>query len=169
MPGKRVHVRKRLRSTTEEGTTVTLTFEDDTDTTVDAVIRCDGIRSSIRKIVLGQDHPASEPVHAGTYNYIALLPMEEARRKIDCDRHKEGQVGWLGDGGFLMHDPSSNKETLQIVAAIVSDEAWNPEDWSKSVRAERVKNDLSSWGTLGESLTEVLIRPIPQHTYAGLT
>lgn len=160
-PGDGVHLGMKLERVVEnDDGTATSMFENGDISTVDAVIGSDGVRSMIRKLVLGPDHVAAEPVFTSTYTYISLIPMEEGKARIDCDVVDEAQVGWIGDGGFLLHDPSSNKQTLQIVAAIVSDKKeWAAEDWKREITPEQLRADLESWGELGQSLAEVGFGP----------
>jgi salicylate hydroxylase len=53
-------------------------FEDGSSATADAVIGCDGIKSSVRKWMYGADHPCSAPTYTHKYAYRALVPMKEA-------------------------------------------------------------------------------------------
>jgi salicylate hydroxylase len=53
-------------------------FEDGSSATADAVIGCDGIKSSVRRWMYGADHPCSTPTYTHKYAYRALVSMEEA-------------------------------------------------------------------------------------------
>lgn len=157
---ERQHPSMRLSKVDEnDNHTVTLNFENGTAVTVDALIGCDGIRSTVRKQILGADHLAAEPVFCGVYTYIMVLPMGEAVKTMTVveNLEQQGQMGWVGDGGFLMHDPSSNRETLQVVAAIVAQDDWDPKEWGRVMPPEQVKKDLQSWGQVGQDLTEVRV------------
>ena len=70
---------KRLEGIDEEGEGVLLKFADGTTARHDAAIGCDGIKSRVRKILLGEDNPASAAVFSGSYCYRGLVPMEKAK------------------------------------------------------------------------------------------
>ena len=55
-----------------------LRFADGTEDTTDVVIGCDGIKSRVRQLMLGEDHPAANPVFTHKYAYRGLIPMEKA-------------------------------------------------------------------------------------------
>lgn len=57
---------------------VLLKFADGTEARHDAVIGCDGIKSQVRKEMLGAHHEASEPVFSGKLCYRGLVPAEKA-------------------------------------------------------------------------------------------
>lgn len=55
-----------------------MTFEDGSTAEADAVIGCDGIKSTVRQIILGRDHPAARPSYTHKFAYRGLVPMEQA-------------------------------------------------------------------------------------------
>ena len=70
---------KRLRTITENGEgRLVMNFEDGTTAEADAVIGCDGIKSRVRQIVVGADHPSAQPVYTHKYAYRGLVPMDAA-------------------------------------------------------------------------------------------
>jgi 2-polyprenyl-6-methoxyphenol hydroxylase-like FAD-dependent oxidoreductase len=42
------------------------------------VVGCDGIKSFVRRVVVGEDHPAANPVYTHKYAYRGLVPMQKA-------------------------------------------------------------------------------------------
>lgn len=62
----------------EEDQGVLLKFADGTEARHDAVIGCDGIKSQVRKEMLGGQHEASEAVFSGKLCYRGLVPAEKA-------------------------------------------------------------------------------------------
>lgn len=85
LPKENISFNKRLASIKEqEDNTVELTFKDGTSAHVDCMIGADGIHSSTRKYLLGEDHPATPPQnHDGWQIYRTLVPMEKARGVIN--------------------------------------------------------------------------------------
>ncbi|KAI0973118.1 putative salicylate hydroxylase [Xylaria arbuscula] len=55
---------------------VVLHFSDGTTSNAHALIGCDGIRSTTRELLFGQEHPSSRPNFSHTVAYRAMVPME---------------------------------------------------------------------------------------------
>lgn len=106
VPKHLMHTSKKLVavSTTDDGA-LTLSFKDGTTGPADALIGADGIHSFVRKHILGIDHPAAEPVFAGWWDCRNLVPCEKAKQVLGTEYFEvDRQYGWIGDGGFIMHD-----------------------------------------------------------------
>jgi salicylate hydroxylase len=71
---------KRLDSITDnqENGKLVMRFFDGTVAEADAIIGCDGIKSRVRQIMLGHDHPSANPVYTHKYAYRGLIPMDKA-------------------------------------------------------------------------------------------
>lgn len=59
-----------------------LKFEDGSTAETDAVIGCDGIKSRVRQIIVGKDHPSAQPSYTHKYAYRGLVAMEEAIKAV---------------------------------------------------------------------------------------
>lgn len=70
--------RKRLVGIEEEGEGVLLKFLDGTEVRHDAVVGCDGVKSQVRKLLLGEGDETSEAVFSGKCCYRGLVPAEKA-------------------------------------------------------------------------------------------
>ncbi|KAI1422728.1 hypothetical protein F5Y12DRAFT_761458 [Xylaria sp. FL1777] len=57
---------------------VALKFKDESLDEADIVIGCDGIRSRVRQLILGEANPAAYPRYTNKFCFRALLPMEKA-------------------------------------------------------------------------------------------
>jgi len=70
---------KRLKGIQDNGHgKLVMQFEDGTSAEADAVIGCDGIKSTVRQIIVGRDHPSAYPVYTHKYAYRGLAPMDKA-------------------------------------------------------------------------------------------
>lgn len=69
---------KRLTEIDEEGDGVLLKFSDGTEARHDAVVGCDGIKSQVRKVLMGPANETSEAVFSGKFCYRGLVPAEKA-------------------------------------------------------------------------------------------
>lgn len=78
MPEGAASFSKRLMGIEEEGEGVLLKFVDGTEARHDALVGCDGIKSQVRKLLLGEGHKTSEAVFSGKYCYRGLVPADKA-------------------------------------------------------------------------------------------
>ena len=71
---------KKLADIEENSSTgrLVMRFEDGTTAEADAVIGCDGIKSRVRQIIVGKDHPSAYPSYTHKYAYRGLVPMDQA-------------------------------------------------------------------------------------------
>ena len=70
LPNDIVHAGKKLVGLDQNGSGVTLRFEDGTAVQADAVIGADGVHSLVRDLIVGAD----EPIHKGRIAYRAVFP-----------------------------------------------------------------------------------------------
>lgn len=82
---------------------VTLHFKDGSTASHDAVIGCDGIKSSIRKTLLSSTSrpEAASAVFSGKYCYRGLIPMDEAVAALGDEMAKNAQM-YLGRHGHIL-------------------------------------------------------------------
>ena len=97
---------------------IELRFQDGSVEHADALIVADGIFGFVQKYVLGANDAAMEPVYAGWWNCRNLVPIEKAKEKL-AKGYLVGnrQYGWVGDGGFIMHDVLNNGEMVQCLGS----------------------------------------------------
>ncbi|KAK4495204.1 hypothetical protein PRZ48_013531 [Zasmidium cellare] len=134
----------------QEDGSLDLSFTNGTTTTVDAVIGGDGVHSIVRKHVL-QDHlDQVDPFFSKQYFYVTMAPMENAKEKMgDWFPELPIQYAWCGEQGFLMHDPANSGQTLQVLAAVQTDDVWGPDQWTKEKDLEDMRKDLEPFQELG--------------------
>jgi len=53
-------------------------FEDGSWAEADMIVGCDGIKSFVRRWMVGAEHPAANPSFTGKYAYRGLIPMDKA-------------------------------------------------------------------------------------------
>ena len=63
-----------------------MSFEDGTSAEADAIIGCDGIKSRVRRAIVGDDDPSTLPSYTHKYAYRGLVPMHEAVAAIGEER-----------------------------------------------------------------------------------
>ena len=85
IPDGAVQFNKRLSGLSEMGEgLITLNFEDGTQSLADVVIACDGIKSMIRRQIVGT-HPSANPSFAHVVAYRSLMSKTDARRLIGSE------------------------------------------------------------------------------------
>jgi salicylate hydroxylase len=91
------HFGKRLvdLEDTEDGKKL-LRFQDNTSAIADAVIGCDGLKSVVRRILVGPDNPAAAYNYTYKYAYRGLIDMDKAVEAIGEERAKNA-VMWVSN------------------------------------------------------------------------
>lgn len=156
-PPERMHVSKKLTSVErkDDGSLV-IHFADGSTHDCDVLIGADGVHSTVRKIILGQNDPAATPRQTGQWAIMTLNQYEQARASIGVSPiniEDAREYAWAGNGSFMMNNILSHGEVVQF--AILSGEELPlavPEEesirWSRTVKAETLKEMYLSKGWL---------------------
>lgn len=83
---------KRLTELKQVGQRVLLKFSDGTEAIHDAVVGCDGIKSQVRRELLGRWNETSEAVFSGKLCYRGLVPAEKAIEILGEDMALNSQM-----------------------------------------------------------------------------
>jgi len=143
-----------------EGGGIELRFQDGSVERADALIGADGIFGFVRKYVLGANDAATEPVYAGWWDCRNLVPMEKAREKLGEQYFVENrQYGWVGDGGFIMHDVLDNGKTVQCVGACREDGTLN--ERKMELDRDKLEKSFATW--LDGPIAKGMIDASPLH------
>ncbi|KAL6907139.1 FAD/NAD(P)-binding domain-containing protein [Trichoderma evansii] len=160
IPQEYIKLGKRLESITHkesnEGPLI-LQFSDGTTAEADAVIGCDGIKSQVRRIVLGNDDPAAFPHYSYTSAYRGLVPMEKATAALG--KLSKEAVSYLGRGASLFTYPIISKNALNVVAFVHDEGEW-PD--SKHLTIHGKKEDVvAAFSHFGPSVRD-LVAAMPE-------
>ena len=90
------------------------------------VIGCDGIKSSVRKLVLGEDHPASRPGYTHKVAYRTLISMDAATKALG-EYKANNQHFHVGPNAHLIHYPVANRKYVNVAAFISDPMEWKHE------------------------------------------
>jgi len=86
-------------------------FADGTKARHNAVIGCDGIKSTTREWLLGKDDPATKAVFSGKYAYRGLIPMDDAVDLLGEEVARNSQM-FMGYHGHLLTFPIEKGRTM---------------------------------------------------------
>ncbi|KAL4895143.1 FAD/NAD(P)-binding domain-containing protein [Aspergillus ambiguus] len=123
-----------------------LVFADGSEDLTDLVVGCDGIKSQIRRLVVGDDHPAVHPAYSHKYAYRGLVPMDQAIAAIGEELASNACMH-MGPGGHLLTFPVNQGKTLNLVAFHTSPEPWA--DYPRLTRQgtrDEVLRDFAGYG-----------------------
>ncbi|GKT87587.1 mannitol 1-phosphate dehydrogenase [Colletotrichum tofieldiae] len=148
---------KRAVAYEDDGTHVLLKFQDGTTVTHDAVIACDGIKSKLRCVMLGDNNPASRAVFSGKYAYRGLIPMEEAEQLLGDELARNSQV-YFGRHGHILTFSIAKGKIMNVVAFRSADE-WKSNDWVVSVKKEDMLKDFEGWGEKSQKIIQMMQKP----------
>jgi salicylate hydroxylase len=129
------------------------------------VIGCDGIRSRIRQILLGEDNPAAHPSYSKRYCFRALVPMDQARKHLS-EYRASTRFMYNGRDGHAITYPISMGKWLNVLLVIEDPDPWKTadgkhttwgskkealeafKDWHPTVRSivELLPDELDKWG-----------------------
>ncbi len=104
--GKKLVACERL-----ENQDIRLKFEDGTTAVHNAVIGCDGVKSTVRKIVVGKNHPSANAVFSGKYVYRGLVSMDKAVESLGDELARNGQM-YVGYHGHVITFPIEKGKTM---------------------------------------------------------
>jgi salicylate hydroxylase len=100
-----------LNEATDGSEDMVLHFADGTTAQHSSVIGCDGIKSNVRKWLLGKDNPAAQAFFSGKYAYRGLIPMEQAVEMLGEEVAQNSQM-FLGYHGHLLTFPIEQGKTM---------------------------------------------------------
>ena len=135
-PPERVSLGHRLVGLADRGDHVDAWFQNGLRITADVLVGADGINSTVRAALLGEEAPR----FAGCVAYRGLVPTE---RIVDLGL-EIGSQSWVGPGGHLVHYFVSRGRLLNFVGWTEHD-TWNREDWTDRATIARALASFDGW------------------------
>ncbi|KAK2675057.1 hypothetical protein RAB80_010041 [Fusarium oxysporum f. sp. vasinfectum] len=154
LPSDVVDFNKQLQAV-EEGNTgrIRLVFQDGAMEEADAVVGCDGIKSKVREILVGADHPSSKCSYTHKYAYRGMIPMRQAVEVLGEERALNATI-WMGKDKHLLSYPVAHGTILNVVAYCSSSDEWPSE--SQLVLAATKEDLLRDFEGFRSSVLKVL-------------
>jgi len=136
IPAERVHLGHRLVGLVDTGDGTEAWFGNGARITVDVLVGDDGIHSSVRASLFGEEAPD----FAGCVAYRGLVPTE----RIANFGLELGSQSWVGPGAHFVHYFVSRGRLLNFVGWTEHDE-WNREDWTDRATVDRALAAFAGW------------------------
>ncbi|OJJ46567.1 hypothetical protein ASPZODRAFT_142375 [Penicilliopsis zonata CBS 506.65] len=149
---KRLDTIEKKEADGEDGR-LRLSFTDGSFATADLVIGCDGIKSRVRQILLGDAHPAAKPGYTHKYAYRGLVPMEKAVEAIGEELASNACMH-IGPKNHMLTFPVNQGKTLNIVAFHSSQDEWK--EYPRLTRMGTRDEALADFHAFGENVTRLL-------------
>ncbi|KAJ5718832.1 uncharacterized protein N7483_009914 [Penicillium malachiteum] len=145
---------KRLDTITERADgKLVLKFEDGSEDVTDVVIGCDGIKSRVRQLMVGEDHPSAKPSYTHKYAYRGLVPMDKAIEAIG-EELASNSCMHMGPGGHVLTFPVNEGKTLNIVAFHTTPDNWA--DYPRLTRQGKREEAISDFTGYGPNVINLL-------------
>jgi salicylate hydroxylase len=162
IPANVIEFGKELQGFEQLPNAVRLIFKDDT-VDVAAVLGCDGINSSVRRMVF-RDVDV-EPVFSGAYCYRRIAPVREVAQALRSAELANSGTIWCGNNGYITSygigkviANGTEVEHVNIVAVQRTSEAWNPVQ-PESSRKDMLR-DFEGWDSGIVQLLEGIEEPV---------
>jgi salicylate hydroxylase len=138
---------KHLEALTQlENGRMQMKFKDGSTAEADAVIGCDGIKSQVRILLLGEKDPAARAQFTGKYAYRGLIPMDKAVGLLGDELARNSQM-YFGYHGHMLTFPIERGKTMNVVAFKTSKSGkWEDERWMVPMKREDMEKDFEDWG-----------------------
>lgn len=160
LPQGLAHFNKRLVSYDElQSGRIALRFEDGTSARVDCVLGTDGIHSTVRSLLLGENHRALLPRFSGIVTYRALVPMPKLRDAIG-DEKALNSAHYYGKGRMLTVYPIDHGKTANIAATDhVSYKTWDG-PWIEPIDFATVESRYAGMDETARQIVQVCPAPL---------
>lgn len=148
IPPERLHPLKRLERVErkDDDGPVILFFADGSTHECDVLVGTDGIDSTVRKFILGDD-PAASPRNTGAWAIITQKNGAEATRLLGDDLRENHESAFIGQGIFL--EPSlfnlNGEKILNVIIASNDSEAEPPDSRRRLVHVDELKELFKDW------------------------
>ncbi|KAM0810164.1 putative FAD-binding domain-containing protein [Seiridium cardinale] len=163
MPSECLKFQKNLLSIVDspDDDKVVLKFTDGTSTSADMVIGCDGIRSRTRKLVLGEQNPASSARYSHKYAIRGLVPMKSAIEALG--EHKPStRFMHIGPDAHMLTFPVAMGAFLNVVAFVSDAQEWPHENLTAKARKKDIVGNLANFGPTVRKIVELLPEELDQ-------
>jgi salicylate hydroxylase len=131
-----IHLDAAATGVDQDGDRVTLTLSDGSQACGETIIGADGVHSTLRNLLHGDD----DPKFTGLMAWRGIMPAERLPRGLI----RPVGTNWVGPGGHVIHYFLRRGEILNFVGVAERDD-WLIESWSTQGTKEEFHNDFPGW------------------------
>ena len=159
VPQERVSFGRRVVGVEEAEAGMRLRFDDGSEAEASAAVGCDGVKSNIRRFVLGGEAESAHPQFTGKYAYRGLIPMSKAVDLLG-DELAKNSVMWIGRHGHVLTFPIEKGKVMNVVAfRTKADGQWNGDHWVLPMDRQSMKSDFADWGSSVKKILSLMEKP----------
>ena len=144
---KHARFNKKLLDICQDDQGVTISFEDRTQNTASLIIGCDGAHSTMRRLLLGADHPATAARFSHTGGYRAVFPMHVFQDLVGKDTALCGNL-WVGPNGYVIMYPIDGGSNVNVGLWPSKPGDWEHEAWVLPDQKQEMLKDFAGWGPI---------------------
>ena len=131
-----IHLDHQFRFAEQDGSAVTLSFDQRPSAVCDVAIGADGVHSSMRNVLFG----TGDASFTGIVAWRGLIPTERLPERL---RNPAG-TNWIGPGGHVIHYPLRGGALMNFTS-VVENRDWVIESWSQPGTIEQYLADYPGW------------------------
>lgn len=136
---------KKLKALEQTIGGVILSFEDGSKEHASLVIACDGAHSTLRRLILGPDNPASYARYSEMGVYRAIFPMSKLEDAVGVDMAHHSHI-WSGPGGYIIEYPINGGRDVNVGFWPWKKGDWNQKAWVVDNQRPQLMSDFKAWG-----------------------
>lgn len=119
------------------------------------MIGCDGIRSRVRQLVLGEENPAAYPRYTNKFCFRALLPMDAARAVLG-EARTLNRFMYNGPDAHALTYPVARGALLNALFVISDPEPWTADRHTAPGTKREVVDAFADWHAVVRGLVDLL-------------
>ena len=135
---ERLHLGYRLARVAENNNVVQLDFANGHSAEVDILVGADGVRSSVRHFVVGEERSA----YSGTSAFRGIVPVRDLPSLPD----PQALQFWMGPNAHLLHyaiGPSG--KDVNFFAVVEGPKTWTDEHWISPAAPDEAAKAFAGW------------------------
>jgi len=145
-----IHTNARVEGFEEHADSVTLKLANGTRVTGDVLVGADGIKSVIRKQVLGPD-----PVtYTGDISWRAVVPVD----RLPANFMERVSTVWCGPGRHAVMYYLRNGTLVNFGGAVAREKSAGDESWKQKRPWEELKADFEGWHPMVQAVIDAVDR-----------